>query len=155
MHRSTNVSGNNGPVTKDVGKALLVLDWDRIAKRHGKGVFADGIGCTGETLENALKGKTMPEGHTLLNSLSVDATALDGWLDRYGLRLVPKDASCTTDGLAAPVICALLKKVIDAELDGVKTHQELLDMENELVDAEREIAAMRSRISDLRKPRAA
>lgn len=79
--------------------ASLAAGWARIIRKRGKGTFADRAGTTERTVENALAGKTLPEGHTIFNSLAVDTTSLDEVFDEYGLRLVPKDAVCDTDNL--------------------------------------------------------
>jgi hypothetical protein len=83
-----------------------------------------------------------------------EGSALSDVADLYGLRLVPKDAVCTSDEKPLSVTtCALLKKAIDAELDGIETHQELLGMESELRDMRALIDRRLARIADLRAPR--
>lgn len=85
--------------------------------------------------------------------------AADGSLDEiaelYGKRIVPKDAVCTTDAKLSVATCALLKKAIDAELDGIEDHRELLDMEHELRAMRAMIDARLEKITALRAPRAA
>lgn len=83
----------------------------------------------------------------------VEPSALDDIADLYGVRIVPKGAVCSTDTKLSVATCALLKKAIDAELDGIEDHQELLDMEAELRTARILIDARLERIAELRKPR--
>lgn len=82
-------------------------------------------------------------------------SALDDIADLYGARIVPKDAICSTDERLSVAGCALLRKAIDAELDGIVTHQELLGMEEELRAMRALIDAKLEQVSNLRKPRAA
>jgi hypothetical protein len=92
----------------------------------------------------------------LFDAHSVEGTILDDVADLYGLRIVPKDSVCSHDASPLSVVtCGLLKKAIDAELDGTETHAELLDMENELRAVQRAVDQRLARIADLRKPRAA
>lgn len=104
-------------------------------------------------------GNIMAGGSTdpkrLWDAREVEPTALDDIADLYGARIVPKGAVCSTDAKLSVATCALLKKAIDAELDGVEDHQELLDMESELRAMRILIDARLERISDLRRPRAA
>lgn len=84
---------------------------------------------------------------------AVEPTVLDDIADLYGVRIVPKGAVCSTDTKLSVATCALLKKAIDAELDGIEDHQELLDMEAELRTARTLIDARLERIAEIRKPR--
>jgi len=87
---------------------------------------------------------------------AVEGSALSDIADLYGVRIVPKDAVCSTDDKPLSVsTCALLKKAIDAELDGVVTHQELLGMEAELREMRAMIDTRLETVATLRAPRAA
>lgn len=73
----------------------------------------------------------------------------------YGVRVVPDDAICTSDKPLAQATCALLHKAIDAEMDGITTHAELLGMEGELREMRALIDVRLAKIAALRRPRAA
>jgi len=87
------------PLPKHRVAASIAAGWARIVRTKGKGSFADRLGTTERTVENALAGKTLPEAHTIFNSLAADKTALDELFEEYGVRLVDKDAVCDTDNL--------------------------------------------------------
>lgn len=84
---------------------------------------------------------------------AVEGSALSDVADLYGYRIVSKDAVCSTDQHLSVATCALLKKAIDAELDGVVTHQELLAMEHELRDIQSHVDSALAKIAELRSPR--
>jgi hypothetical protein len=105
-------------------------------------------------------GNVMASGETAAKRLwdvhAAEGSALSDIADLYGVRIVPKDAVCNTDDKPLSVsTCALLKKAIDAELDGVVTHQELLGMETELREMRAMIDARLETVAALRAPRAA
>lgn len=80
--------------------------------------------------------------------------SLDDIGDRYGFRVVPKDAICTTDnGKCSLTVVSLLSKLMDAEADGVIDHNELLAMESELRAVRSVVDRKLQRIADLRRPR--
>lgn len=82
-----------------------------------------------------------------------EPSALDDIADLYGCRVVPKEAVCSTDAKLSVATCALLAKAIDAELDGIEDHRELLGMEHELRQLRTLIDARLVRITALRAPR--
>lgn len=83
-----------------------------------------------------------------------DAHVMSEIADLYGMRVVPKDSICTSDAKLSQATCALLKKAIDAELDGVVDHRELLDMEHELLNLRSMIDSALGEIAVIRKPSA-
>lgn len=86
---------------------------------------------------------------------AVVPSALDDVADLYGVKIVSKEAICSTDSNLSAATCALLKKAIDAEMDGITTHTELLGMEVELREMQSLIAVRLEQIKTLRAPRAA
>lgn len=135
----------------DVGNALRIGIARAAATVGGNGTLADKIGASMGTVNNALTGKSLPEFHTGWNLLAADDTALDEVAAKYGKRLVPLDAVCFGDSRkAGPAIVSALAKVIGAEADGRIDHAELLNMEPELIEAEREIEILRARINSIR-----
>ena len=88
------------PLPKHRVKALVAAGWARVIAGLGDGGkqrFADGIDTSSRTVEYALAGNTLPEAHTLLNSLLVDPTALSEVLAALGFQLVPSNARASDD----------------------------------------------------------
>lgn len=108
--------------------ALLAAGWARIALKHGKGKFADGIGATEKTLENAMASKSLPELHTALNSLSVDPTALDEVLAGYGFRIQPLHCDAANDINTAAGVIHAMGELVKAQDDGHRDHNETLSI---------------------------
>lgn len=96
---ASRASSASCPVTKEQVQARLVAAWARTIAQNGgkKNSFADAIGCHPDTVSNALAGATVPELHTVLNSLLACPNALDEVLSLYGFILVSKDAALSPD----------------------------------------------------------
>lgn len=77
--------------------ALLAAGWTRGVARVGKGTFADRAETTTRTVDNGLTSATLPEAHTIFNSLAADPTALDELLAAYGFRLESLNAQPSED----------------------------------------------------------
>lgn len=106
-------------------------------------------------LSNVMAGAST-DAKRLWDVHAVEGSALSDVAALYGLRIVPRDAVCSSDEAPLSVAtCALLKKAIDAELDGIETHQELLDMEHELRSMQALIDRRLAKIAELRTPRVA
>ena len=103
-------------------------------------------------------GNIMAGGSTDPKRLWDVEAAVPGTLDDiaalYGRRIVGiDDPSCTAGaGKLSVATCALLAKAIDAEIDGINDHRELLAMENELRDVVRIAGAKLQQIAVLRLP---
>ena len=106
--------------------ALLAAGWARIALKHGKGKLADGVDATEKTVENAMAGRTLPELHTALNSLTIDPTALDELLAGYGFRLCPLHADAANDLATAAGVIQAAGELVRAHADGRRDHNETL-----------------------------
>lgn len=89
----------------------------------------------------------------LWDAQAVEPSVLDDIADLYGMKIVAKDAVCSTDRNLSVVTCALLKKAIDAEMDGEVDHTELLGMEAELREMKALISVRLEQIKALRAPR--
>lgn len=87
------------PLTKDEVQARLAAAWARTIAQMGgkKATFADALGCHPDTVSNALSGNTVPELHTVLNSLFACPNALDEVIGLYGFILVHKDIALSPD----------------------------------------------------------
>ncbi len=86
------------PLTKEQVHSRLVAAWGRTIAQSGgkKATFAEAIGVHPDTVSNCMSG-TLPELHTVLNSLLACPNALDEVLGLYGFILVAKDAACSPD----------------------------------------------------------
>jgi hypothetical protein len=127
----------------------LVAGWARGIARLGKAKWAHKVGMSPRGVDKVLAGST-PHAHTILNSRAADTTALDELFAGYGVRLVPAEASCSSDEGAGLCLLRAAMKCCEAEADGVKNHAELFAMEPELRESAAKIAAMLARIDALR-----
>lgn len=114
------------PLPKHRVSALLSAGWARIAAKHGKGKLADGIEATEKTVENAMAGRTLPEFHTALNSLTVDPTALDELFAAMGLRVCPLHAEAANDLQTAAGVVTAMGELIARLADGNRDHNDTL-----------------------------
>lgn len=87
----------NRAAAKAQVSAALAAGWGRVIHLRGKGALADGIGVSERGINRALIGETVPELHNAINSLTVDATALDEVLALVGFSLTPIDARGVDD----------------------------------------------------------
>lgn len=125
---SASKSSASEPLSKEQVQARLAQAWSRTIATQYKGnktAFAGRVGCHPDTISNALAG-TLPELHTVLNSLIACPNALDEALALYGLQLVARDEAMTPDMQALHQMSRALAEFIDALRDGKRTHQETL-----------------------------
>lgn len=96
---ATRVSSAKVPLDKNTVQSRLAAAWARTIAQNGgkKATFAEAIGVHPDTVNNALCGNTVPELHTVLNSLLACPNALDEVLSLYGFILVHKDAAMSPD----------------------------------------------------------
>jgi hypothetical protein len=106
----------------------LAQAWTRVIAKVGKGSFADKCGCDPDTVDNAITGKSIPRGHTLLNSLVADPTALDEVLALYGLKVVPLQVAPANDLTLAAGASEIATAICQALVDGVRKHHETLQI---------------------------
>lgn len=106
---------------------LLVQGLARIAAKHTRGKLADAMGRSGRQLDNVFGGAD-PKPKALFDALALDPTALDEVIGAYGLRIVPvtEGSAVQEDMRLAAGISAGLSKLIDANADGVRDHNETL-----------------------------
>jgi DNA-binding XRE family transcriptional regulator len=107
---------------------LLAAGWARIASKVGKGAFADAVEVSEKTLENAMAGRSLPELHTALNSLSVDPTALDEVFAGLGFRLCPLHADAANDLETAAGVIGAMGTLVQALADNKRDHNETLSV---------------------------
>jgi hypothetical protein len=128
---SARTSSASSPLTKELVQAKLAQAWSRTIASSlfngNKTAFAGKLGVHPDTVSNALSG-TMPEFHTILNSLIACPNALAEALALYGLQLVPRDGALTPDMQTLHHLSRALAEFIDALRDGKRDHQETLTL---------------------------
>lgn len=128
MSNLGNVFPDRAAVPKHRVSALLAAGWARVCAKMGKGAFADALEATEKTVENAMAGRTLPEAHTVFNSLRADETALDEVLASYGFRLTPLHATAANDMVAAAGVINAMGELVKALSDGKRDHNETLSI---------------------------
>ncbi len=123
---------NIGPLPKHRVSALLSAGWARIVAIQGKGSFADRIETTTRTVDNGLTGNTLPEAHTIFNSLVADRGALDELFAEYGLKVVPIHAEAANDMATVAGFCDAAGELASAIADGHRNHTETLRVADKL-----------------------
>jgi DNA-binding phage protein len=112
------------PLGKETAKEALALVLARLVHRHGVATVAAHAGCCDRTIRSAMGLDSLPELHTVLNLLSLDATALDELLAPMGFRLVQvEDASRCYPTLLAD-LAGVTATTAAALADGRVDHQE-------------------------------
>lgn len=86
------------PPTEQEFHALLMAGIARAAKKSGRGAVADAMDMSGRMLDKVYGG-AMPAAKRQWDLLSVDEQALSDIAERYGKRIVDKDAVCSTDDI--------------------------------------------------------
>lgn len=126
MSNRSNVLQDRSPLPKGRVSALLSAGWARAISTMGKGAFADALEVSDNTIGNALAQRTTPELHTVLNSLTVDPTALDELLASYGFRLCPLHNEAANDLATAAGVIGAMGGLVEALSDGKRDHNETL-----------------------------
>lgn len=116
----------NRKLTKDRAKALVASDWQRIAATQGLDALAAEGACSRRCIEKALAHDSLPEFHTLLNTLDADSTALDTSLAEKGFCITPIEMEFENDLELIAELSALLTEWLDAMKDGKRDHVELM-----------------------------
>lgn len=106
--------------------ARLVAGWARVIARIGKGSFADAMGVDVKTVSRAMSGETLPELHTVINSLRADPTALNEVFAAAGFELRPVRSVAANDMATISDLSRLAAQWADALQDGVRDHRETL-----------------------------
>lgn len=127
LHRKTSAA-KSAPITKHVLQAKLSRAWSRVIDglNGGKHEFADKLSVSTVTIENALAGKHLPEALTLLNSVTVDPTALDEVLRELGFCLVPLQTHAANDLATAAGVVSAMGDMISRLADGIRCHNDTL-----------------------------
>lgn len=137
-------------LTEDDARELLAKPLRRLCQEHGPTRVAKALGGVDEkTVRNARDEKSTLCLDTAANLLSLDPTALDGFLSHFGRRSVPSDAICTSDPLPA-MTGAVHKLVLAASPTSpggtALSREELLDARHEIRSAFDALGSLLSRI---------
>ena len=131
---ASRTSSAKRPLHKDEVQSRLAAAWARTIAQSGgkKNTFADAIGCHPDTVSNALAGNTVPELHTVLNSLLACPNALDEVLGLYGFHLVPDDAAMSPDMQTLVEMSQAMTRFVEAMEDGRRDHRETIELATKL-----------------------
>lgn len=131
---ASRASSAKRPLGKDEVQSHLVAAWSRTIAQNGgkKATFAESIGVHPDTVSNALSGTTVPELHTVLNSLVACPNALDEVMRLYGFILVPEDKALSPDMQTIVEMSQALTRFCEAMEDGRRDHRETIELANKL-----------------------
>jgi len=76
------------PLSKDAAKSAVWLALARLTYTHGAGTVADHAGCSARTIAEAKAEHSLPELHSIINLLGLDATVLDELMAMVGFRMM-------------------------------------------------------------------
>jgi hypothetical protein len=122
-----NASGvlpKRAPLTKDSAKSAVSLALARLTYAHGIGAVADHAGCSARTIAEAKAEHSLPELHSIINLLALDATVLDELLAPLGLRVVPADITAGDWGQLLADVTGTGAELAAALVDQRVDHQE-------------------------------
>lgn len=151
------MAGTVVPIVSDITDAefhaLMVLGLNRAEQHLGtRRALAMVLDLSTKQTGNLFKGAST-DPKRLFDVLLACPTALDDIADRYGFRIVPKDAVCSTDARPSSALVDLLAKVIAA--DGTpRDHRALLGMEPEIRAVSTILTGWLDDIAQLRRPTA-
>lgn len=131
---ASRTSSAKSPLDKNTVQARLAAAWARTIAQNGgkKATFAEAIGVHPDTVNNALCGNTVPELHTVLNSLFACPNALDEVLSLYGFHLVSTDKALSPDMQTVVEMSQALTRYCEAMEDGRRDHRETIELANKL-----------------------
>jgi hypothetical protein len=116
------------PITKHVLQAKLSRAWSRVIDEldGGKHELAAALSVSTPTVENALAGKNVPEALTVINSVTVDPTALDEVFRELGFCLIPLQTVAANDLATAAGVVTAMGDLISRLADGIRCHNDTL-----------------------------
>lgn len=111
-------------LTKDRAKALAATGLHRAVAGAGLDQVAAECCVSTRCIQSALSHDTLPEFHTMLNSLDADQTSLDECMAEKGFCLVPLEMDFDADVEVIAELSGLMTEWLDAMKDGKRDHRE-------------------------------
>jgi hypothetical protein len=117
----------------DVSDALAA-GWARVINDtdNGRIKLANALEVDGKTIGRTLNGSSVPELHRVMNSLSVDVTALNELFARYGMEVRPRSLSMPNDMSMIQSLARLVAQWVEVMEDGVRDHRETIALGDEI-----------------------
>ena len=127
LHRKTS-SPKREPLPKHVLLSKLSRAWSRVCDGldDGKHEMARCLGVHSDTIGNALAQQRAPEALTVINSVTVDPTALDEVFRELGFVLIPLQSEAANDLTTAAGVIQAMGELVRAQQDGFRDHNETL-----------------------------
>lgn len=120
-------------LSKESLKVKLAVAWGRVCGvMGGPGSFAEKAEIDGAAVGRVLAYKSLPEAHTIFNSLRADPTALDEILAHYGVKATPITAQAANDLHTAAGLLDGATEIVKAYEDGNRNHGETLRIADKL-----------------------
>jgi hypothetical protein len=142
-------------LTEEDARELLSKPLRALCQEHGPTRVAKALGGVDEkTVRNARDEKSTLCLDTAANLLSLDGTALDGFLGHFGRRSVPIGSICTSDPL--PAMTGAVHKLVTAASPAspggaALSRDELLDARHDIRSAFDALGALLHRIDELER----
>jgi hypothetical protein len=116
------------PLPKHVLASKLSRAWSRIVDGldGGRHELAAHLSVSSATIENALSGKNVPETLTVINSLTIDSTALDEVFRELGFCVIPIRSEAANDLMTAAGVVKAMGDLIGRLEDGIRCHNDTL-----------------------------
>jgi hypothetical protein len=92
----------------------------------GRHELAAHLSVSSATIENALSGKNVPETLTVINSLTIDSTALDEVFRELGFCVIPIRSEAANDLMTAAGVVKAMGDLIGRLEDGIRCHNDTL-----------------------------
>lgn len=124
LHSSNVLPKRTGPDETTFG-SLFVAGLARVAAKIGKGALADRMGRTTRSIDNIMGGGST-SAKAAFDTLLADPTALDEVLAAYRVRLVPLRSVAANDLLTSAGVINAMGKLVEANTDGIRDHNETL-----------------------------
>jgi hypothetical protein len=128
MVRRKTSSPKREPIAKHVLQAKLSRSWSRVIDGldGGKHELAGHLSVSTATIENALAAKNVPEALTVINSVTIDPTALDEVFRELGFCLTPLHTEAANDLITAGGVVNAMGDLIARLADGIRCHNDTL-----------------------------
>jgi hypothetical protein len=127
LQRKTS-SAKSAPIPKHVLLSKLSRAWSRVCDGldGGKHEMAAKLSVHTDTIGNALSAQRAPEALTVINSVTVDPTALDEVFRELGFCLIPLQTAAANDLQTAAGVVSAMGDLIARLADGIRCHNDTL-----------------------------